>query len=281
MRTLLRDPLVHFALIGAVVFALYAALAPQAGPAPVAATTAAPDRTIVIDAQITDGLTRAFEGVWRRLPTAAELDGLIEAHIAEEVLVREAQALQLDRGDAVVRERLRLKMEFLLEGAAAGETADEATLRSWHADNAERFSDPATISFRQIFAGRDRAAAQALGAKLASGAEDVEGVATLLPGEVASARLAAVDARFGVGFAEQVAALPLETWAGPIRSGYGFHLVRLEAREPPQLRPFADVAETVRADWQAAMAAEARRSGLAALRDRYEVVRADAAEAPE
>ena len=111
LKSLLREPLVHFLLLGALLFALDAWLRPGGAPAA--------DTAIVVGEARVRSLSQNFARVWQRPPTRIELEGLVEDHVREEVLVREALVLGLDRDDAIVRRRLRQKMEFVSDETAA------------------------------------------------------------------------------------------------------------------------------------------------------------------
>ena len=97
MRTLLRDPLLHFVLLGAGLFALYRLVAGEdIGPS-----------EIVVTARTVESLADNWQRTWQRPPTQAELDRLVDDYVREEVLYREALAMGLDRDDTIVRRRLR------------------------------------------------------------------------------------------------------------------------------------------------------------------------------
>jgi hypothetical protein len=127
--------------------------------------------------------------------------------VREEVYYREALALGLDRDDAVIRRRLRQKMEFLSEGAAASVAPDEAALVAHHAAHPERFAEPPRITFRQVLLA-DAGEAEAARAALAGGADPEVGRGGLLPEVMEAAGEAAVDGAFGPGFFARIAALP-------------------------------------------------------------------------
>jgi hypothetical protein len=102
---LLREPLLHFAVLGALLFALHGWLG--------AGTVE--DAEIVVPAHTVAALARDFERAYERPATQAELDELIGEYVREEVYYREAVAAGLDRDDAIIRRRLRQKMEFAAE----------------------------------------------------------------------------------------------------------------------------------------------------------------------
>ncbi len=144
MLKLLNDPLLHFLLLGVALFALFQWVAEPSRDR---------DQTseIVITAGRIQALSQSFEKVWQRPATEAELDGLIQAHIREEVLYREALAMGLDRDDTIVRRRLRQKMEFLSEDLMSLAEPSEAELQAFLAAQPERFRQQSRFSFRQVY----------------------------------------------------------------------------------------------------------------------------------
>jgi hypothetical protein len=117
-----REPLLHFLVLGAGLFVLFGL---------VGTPSEAPKDRIMVSAAKIENLAQLFERIWRRPPTAAELDGLIEDHVKEEILYREALALGLDQDDTVIRRRLRQKMEFVSEDIATQAEPTEAELQAF------------------------------------------------------------------------------------------------------------------------------------------------------
>jgi hypothetical protein len=251
LRCLIREPLVHFLVIGVLVFAIY-----RGGETPADAPGAA---VITVTQPQVARLAEQFEAAWRRAPTEPEITALVEDWAREEVYYREALALGLDRDDAVIRRRLRQKMEFLSEGAAASAVPDEAALAAHHAVHPERFAEPPRITFRQV--------------ALAGGADPLAvSRGGLLPEVMEAAGPAAVDGAFGPGFFARLAVLPQGGWEGPVASAYGAHLVEVVEFEPSHARPFEAVRVSVEQDWHRANAEAVRDAQYEALRQRYRVV---------
>lgn len=268
MTTLLREPLLHFLVLGAGIFWLFAAL--DDSPPPMAAS-----RVEVTEADAAR-LARQFEATWRRPPADDELARLIDAHIREEVLAREAQALNLDRGDAVIRQRLTEKMTFVLESAADAATPTDEALAAHLADHPERFARGALVSFEQIPLRPDAPAA-AVRAAVRSGtlAEDLA-ANSLLPERLPPSPRQVVDATFGAGFFDAVAAEAPGPRPVALESAFGTHLVRVLSVEPAGLLPLAEIRDAVEGDWRATRRAEILEERLDALMARYEIVRPDA-----
>ena len=97
------------------------------------------DKDIVIDEGQVQRLVEGWKATWRRPPTREELSDLVDEYITEEVLYREALALGLDRGDVMIRRRLRQKMEFISEDFAAQLQPTEEDLQPCLEENSEYF----------------------------------------------------------------------------------------------------------------------------------------------
>jgi hypothetical protein len=236
---------------------------------------AGPDRIVVSEDRVAM-LAQFFERTWMRPPSTAELDGLIDDFVTEEVLYREALVLGLDRDDLVVRRRMRQKMEFLNEGLSEREP-DEDALRAFLEANPERFRVPPRVSFVQVFVNADAAGspgerAAVLLAQLREGSAAVGlGDPTLLPAELKRATPAEVARSFGAPFSEALAGAPEGAWSGPVASSFGLHLVRVAAREPGRRPALEEVRAAVTREWAAAQRQEARAHFYETLRARYEV----------
>jgi len=272
MRKLLREPLVHFLVLGAIVFAAF-------GLAAVRNDTQ--EGRIVVDRGRVEHLVTGFLRTWRRPPSAKELDVLVEDHIREEVFYREALAMGLDKDDTIVRRRMRQKLEFLLGDASTIVEPTDAQLEAWLERNPGKFSVEPARAFSQIYfsPGRDgegapAAASRAL-AKLdrAGGDAVAEGLgdATMLPRAMALTSVREIGSVFGDDFARQVAELEAGRWTGPVRSGYGWHLVRVSDRTEGGPRPLRDVREAVQREWQAAKSRETLDATYARLRGKYSI----------
>lgn len=271
---ILKEPLLHFLLIGAVIFGVDARRQRRAE-----GESSSDGRRIHVDAatitRLKEGWTRQFQ----RTPDADDLRGLVEAHIKEEVLCREALKLGLERDDTIVRRRLAQKMEFLTQDLATASTPDDAALEKFFAEHAARYARPARLSFRHVYFSRDKrgekadaGARDALAALARPGADEE----TLGDGFLAGFEFAAQDEReiaatFGAEFAAAVVKLKAGEWAGPLASSYGAHLVLVTAREEPQPVEFAAVRESVLRDLMEQRRQKANEEVLARLKSDYEI----------
>lgn len=270
LRGLAREPLLHFLVLGAALFAGDAWLRPV--------RPASPNAPIVVTQARVLNLAGNFTRTWQRPPTREELAGLIEAHVREEVMVREALALGLDRDDAIIRRRLQQKLEFVSEEAAALAPPTDAQLQAHLAAHPERFRRPARVTFSQIYLdpARRKGALEGDAARLletlnragsAREPPDVGDRLLLLEPRYSDLPQQELESRFGPEFAQALPKLPPGRWAGPVASGYGAHLVRLEALQGGGLATLDEVRPQVLREW-----ANARREALA--RDFYARLRA-------
>ncbi|WP_417320656.1 peptidyl-prolyl cis-trans isomerase [Erythrobacter aureus] len=258
IRTLLRDPLAHFLLAGAAIWGALALIGDPVDPA---------SRTIELSRERQAGIALGFERMMGRPPTDAEMDAAIARWVREEVLYREAMRLGVDQGDAVVRRRLATKMDELAGAEAEVVRPTDAVLERWLADNAERYAEGHAISFAQAFFPSEQTARDALG-----GPAPPRGTAISLPRSADAMKMAEVEAVFGREFASGLSALSAdETWQGPIRSGFGWHLVRLDRRTAGSVPALDEIRERVEADWRSATIAERRQRAYEVLREAYTV----------
>jgi PPIC-type PPIASE domain len=261
--------LLHFFALGVGIFALFGWLRGPDGDAP--------DR-IHVDAARIEQLAQGFARSWQRPPTQQELDGLVEDFVKEEILYREAVAMGLDRDDTIVRRRMRQKLEFLSEDLAPVAEPDDAALARHLADHADTYRIEPQLALRQVFVSRERRSdtasgdAQAILARLVADPGAVEaGDASMLPASLPLSPLREIARVFGDDFAAEVARHAPGRWVGPIESGFGLHVVFVEAREEGRIPSLDEVRDAVRADWQTARRAEANAAFYQRLRDRYEV----------
>ncbi|RZL92810.1 MAG: peptidyl-prolyl cis-trans isomerase [Variovorax sp.] len=275
LKRWLSEPLLHFLVVGLSLFALYGALHPQTGD---------PGRSNRIELTEEDlrQMTMVWTVQWRRPPTSAEMHSLIEAKVREEVLAREALALGLDQGDAIVRRRLAQKMEFLAEDISGVRDPGTVELKAWFEGRPERFALPGRANFRHLYFSPDLRGPQAQAAAATALAQ--------LEGAPADASLAAatgdrfmlqdyyadrepeqVASVFGTRFAQALFRLKAGAWQGPVESGLGWHLVFVESIAPGRVPTFEEIETDVKAQWVAEQRAESKRRTFDAMRARYEL----------
>jgi hypothetical protein len=271
-KSWLREPLVHFLLIGAGLFLLYNVLNRGESDAP---------RDIVVSEARVEALAENFARTWMRPPTAQEIRGLIDDYVAEEVYYREAVAMGLDRDDLVIRRRLRQKMEFISADVATATPPTDEQLQAYLAQHAEKFLMPPRLTFQQVYFSTDKRGegaardAEKLLAELDAGrgpANPVEaGDPTLLPPAMESAAPQDIANAFGSEFAAAIEDAPVGQWAGPFPSGFGMHVVRVDEREAGTAPTLAEIRPLVQREWEAEQRKTVEKALLDKLRARYDV----------
>jgi peptidyl-prolyl cis-trans isomerase C len=264
-----REPLIHFLLLGALIFAVNAW---RNGQGPSKPETA----RIEVTAGTIAWLSEGFAKQWHRAPDADELRGLVNEHVREEVLYREALALGLDGNDTIVRRRLAQKMEFLGQDIATAVEPDEATLRKFFMEHAARYAKATRISFRHIYFSKDKRgdrlendAREALAGLLNGTGDESVGDPFLRELEFENAAESDIASALGREFAAQAITLPAGEWRGPVASSYGVHLVRVSDRAAPQAVEFEAVRETVARDFSEERRVAANADFIQRLKERY------------
>jgi parvulin-like peptidyl-prolyl isomerase len=217
-----------------------------------------PSRQIVLTYDQLARFATQFEAQWGRAPTMRELDQLVEADVKEEILYREGLAMGLDKDDEIVRRRMAQKMQFLAEDVVAAHVPTEAELRAWFDENRARFEEPARVSFRHLYFSPDRRGVNARAdaenalAELKDAPEDTKFVSAdpFMFQEYYRDRAAEyLNKEFGPPFTVAVAKLPAGSWRGPIESGFGWHLVFVDAVIPARAPPFEEIEQDVKNAW--------------------------------
>jgi parvulin-like peptidyl-prolyl isomerase len=269
-----REPLIHFFVLGLALFGLHAVLdrRPEA---------AADDPYLVeISSADIEWMQTMFTKQMGRQPTGRDLRGRVNQLIREQVLSREAVAMGIDKGDAVVRRRLAQKMEFLFKDLAAMSepTADE--LQRFFAANRQKYEIPAQVTFAQVFFSGERrggeGAGQAVQALIDENPDPDDmapsGDASILPLGCSQCSQQEIANRFGTAFGQAMLSLEPGAWQGPVRSPYGYHAVYIRERREARLPSFAQVEEQVKNDWLFAKQEENTRKVYGKIRSRYRVL---------
>ncbi len=238
---------------------------------------------IVISAGQLDALILGFEKVWQRLPSQLEMQGLVQNHIREEVMYREALAMGLEKNDSIIRRRLKQKLEFLFEDIASLALPSEDELQTFLVANPDRFREQSRFSLRHIYfnvgqrGDSSQADAEILLAKLREQSIDEHALAS------AGDRLLMTQSYFqneeernirrdlGALFTQSLRDMPTGTWQGPIESDFGLHLVYIEEHIPGNLPALSDIRETVSREWNLVKRKEANEAFYQTLLENYTV----------
>ena len=272
MRALLREPLLHFLFIGALLFLLFEVFDNPAGPQS--------SRIVITNGQI-EFLKARFAKTWQMQPTINELQELINGHVREEILYREALALGLDKDDSVVRRRMTQKLELMGDDIAGITVPTDEDLRKYMQEHPENFRIEPRVAFRQIYIdivkrgiSADDEADRLLA--LLSDAEskpdpDTLGDNLMIPGAYNLLPISEIAKIFGEPFSLELVKSKEGQWTGPIQSGYGLHLVLVTEKVEGRFPELAEIRETVEWEWSSAHKKNVRENIYKKLREKYTI----------
>ena len=270
----LREPLAQFLVAGVALFAAWHALHPD-------------QARDTVRIELTQDDLRQMTVGWlaqgRPAPSPEQMRSLVENKVREEILYREALALGLDRDDTIIKRRLAQKMEFLANDTASVRDPSPGELKAWFAENNARFVVPPRVTFRHVYFSFDRrgenARRDAAGALKATSAEGSQRPSPLSIGDASMFQDRFTDrtpeqlaAIFGPTFVEGLFRATPGSWQGPIESGYGWHLVLIDAMEPARAPPYEEAESAIRDAWMSEQREASKRRAFDTMRKRYEVV---------
>jgi peptidyl-prolyl cis-trans isomerase C len=272
----LREPLLHFLLIGIALFGAYSYM--HRGRGGVESS-----RQIMLTLDELRQIDMYFESQWHRQPTTAELQAMLEDKVREEVLYREALAMGLDKDDTIVKRRMAQKMQFLAEDVAAAHEPSTAELKTWFEKNSNKFALPSRYSFRHLYFSPDKRGKNAqddaskILVKIAGQPEDSKLGVSLADsfmfqdyyGDRAPEALAK---EFGPQFVVALEKLKPGLWQGPIESGYGWHLVFVDTVIPGRIPAFEEMEPDVKTAWLGEQKGTAWQKAYAEMRAKYTVL---------
>jgi PPIC-type PPIASE domain len=272
LKRLLKDPLLHFLLLGAGLFLAYSLMQREVG-------AREPGRIVVTLGEV-EQLATSFAKTWQRSPTSEELAELVRDRVREEVYCREAMALGLDRDDAIIRRRLRQKMEFVSDDIAALAEPTEADLEEYLRTHPAAFQLEPRFTFQQVYFNPEKhddllGDVARLLAQLNQPDDEVDasalGDSTLLEAQFAGVPASEVAKQFGEPFGLELGRLEPGRWQGPVESGFGVHLVLVSERTEGRQPSLAEVRDDVRREWDNARRLAANEAFYQRLLARYRV----------
>lgn len=278
MLRLLREPLLHFLILGSVLFLVFNVTSETDQPG---------ERRIVVTSGQVEQLAAQFSRTWLRPPTPRELEELIDRYVRSEIYYREALAMGLGQDDPYIRNRLAIKLEVLLDDLSAEADPADGELARFLEARAAQFAIPARLSFRQVYLNPDRhddpaAEAQRLLDRLRSGADfDTLGDVSMLASGLDASTPDEIARQFGDDFAAELEDIEPGAWAGPVQSPFGMHLVLVTQRQPARLPALEDIQDSVLAEWREERRREAGEQAYQRLRERYVIAREPGALAGE
>jgi parvulin-like peptidyl-prolyl cis-trans isomerase-like protein len=266
IRCLLREPLLHFFVLGVALFAGYSWLNRGALDSPT---------EIFVSRNQVSSLQAQFERIWQRAATPDEMQHLVDNWVREEILYREGLAMGLDRDDPVVRRRVGQKIQFIIESVAPAPPTT-AELQAWLDAHSAKYATEPVYSLRQVYFdpqrhGTNLAREIASARRVLAGGANHAGDSTLLPPEMRDAPQFEVERAFGKEFASALKDLPAGSWQGPVQSSFGLHLVQISEKSDAHVPPLEQVRAEVERDLVLARTEKANEAMFDKLRANYRV----------
>jgi parvulin-like peptidyl-prolyl cis-trans isomerase-like protein len=270
---LLREPLVHFLLLGAGLFVVYGLTAP----------TDDSDRLIEVSESDIQLLSDRYTKQLGAAPSEDELQHLVKNHIRNEILYLEARRMQLDEKDTIVKRRLVQKLEFLIQDMIVPENPTDETLQAYFDKHIEDYRVPAVASLTQMYFSPDKRPqpqqdASSVLKKILGGEQGYEQAReesdrSPVGSVLMQQDMSRLNRQLGTRFVDQLQALDTDSrdWQGPIESGYGIHLVQINEWQASRLPDFEDVKNAVARDWLRQAREEANESYYKTLKDQYTI----------
>jgi hypothetical protein len=262
----LREPLLHFIVLGALLFAVdHFIFGASEDP-----------RVIVVDAAVDKEAIEVFRAARTRAPNEDELYALRRVWLDNEVLYREGLAMQLDKGDKSIRERVIFKALSVIDAGTKLPAYDEGVLRKWFESRRQQYDEPARFDFQEAVLSGDTSEAALLAfASLLNAGKPGDAEASL---RVFTARPHAnVVASYGEEFANALETSPLGEWR-VLKSKSGLRVMRLEAATESKPASFENLRGVLLQDWTDATMAEQRSAAVRALAKKYTIKVEGAAE---
>ena len=259
MKEIVREPLLLFLVLGAVLYGAWALLAPgDVG-------------TVRIEAAALRGMEAQQAELMGRPLTDAERRDLFEGYVDDEVLLREAVRRGLQWSDFRARQRL----VRIMRGALTESVPDPsvAQLQAHFRANIDTYTTPASVHLEQVVYPWGRDVPEGVLAKLRAGADSTKlGVQTA----TVSRRIPRATRRdlvmaFGAQFADSVEKLPEREWHGPLESAQGVHFVRIKERAPSSVPKFEDVESYLRQEWLMTKTRERQQARVDEIRGKYRI----------
>lgn len=263
MRKILREPLFHFILLGSLLFALFYVINPAENK-----------EEIIIDTNLVTELTAKWGQKRNRQPTLNEIQGLISEYLEQEIFYREALKMNLDHNDEIVKRRLAQKMEFISDELAETLQPTDKILENYYTKNKKNYSKPPIYNLQQVYFNTNKRPAPHEDALDALKSDNPTGLgdAISLPKQYQNTSGVKLAIDFGTQFSKSIDTLKLGTWAGPIQSGLGVHIVKISSKKEAGFYSFEEVKNRVNIDYNFKANNDFKNSLLNSLLENYEVV---------
>jgi len=275
-KQLFSEPLVQFLILGVLLFLLTSYIRQHRDKQ---------SREIIVDNERIGMMVMNYKTQTGDLPNKQQLDAMIDNYIREEISYREAKKIGLDKDDEIIRRRLSQKFNFLQTDLTETAQPSDKDLEQFYTQHPELFQTDATVSFSHIYFSTDdntdniakqkalTVLPQLKNSKLQRAPEKGD----RFPLQYDYTDQAAVDIQQNFGdkpILQELFKAPLQTWIGPVRSGYGWHLIFISKRDSVTEIPFASIKEEVKTKWLEEVKAAQNKKVFDQFNEKYIIKRA-------
>lgn len=248
MKKILKEPFLHFMLIGAAMFLLYGLAGEK---------NSSKDEIVITDFDV-NNIISTWEMQWKRPPSEKELQNLIGSNIKQEVFYQVALEMNLDHNDEIIKRRLAQKMQFLSNDIAAMVEPTDEILKEYFQEHSTKYLTQPSYSFYQITFSPDKRKdnyndAKDILEKYTNATFDkMKQFGDQLPFSFYYENAYSNDLGLQLGseFPKELKKAAFNQWTGPISSGFGYHLVYITQIKKPTIPSFNSVKKSVLRDFE-------------------------------
>ncbi|HEX5025884.1 MAG TPA: peptidylprolyl isomerase [Agriterribacter sp.] len=270
LKKLVREPLLHFVLLGILIFIGYNLFSRK---------NSEPGNIVITKGEIAS-LKAGYVRTWQREPNDEQLEGLIRDRVKQDVFTREAVAMGLDKDDIIIQRRLQQKMEFILNDNLDDIKQTDSLLTDFLTKHADKFQVDPRFTFKQVFLDPDKRGSSiekdAVRILAVLNQRDTgfqrSGDYTMLTSESFNERETEITNQFGEEFTQQLKKLRIGKWEGPVKSTYGLHLVKISERTQGGTPVLDNVRESVTREWENELRKDANEKFYQELLKNYNVI---------
>lgn len=275
-KKIVTEPFIQFLILGGLLFLLVSYIQ---------RTKEMASRQITVDGDRVGLMLVNYKSQTGSLPTKQQLDAMIDNYIKEEISYREAKNMGLDKDDEIIRRRLSQKFDFMQTDLTETAPPTEEQLKQFYTNNPAMFQKESTVSFSHVYFSTDKSNDSMAKQRALVVLKQLQQT-TLQRAPEKGDRFAlqydytdqaALDIQQNFGnkqLLDELFKARVNTWVGPVQSGYGWHLIFISKRDSTAAMPFAFIKEEVKtACLEAAKTAENKKI-FDRLSEKYSINRA-------
>lgn len=265
LKKILQEPLVHFVLVGSLLFFF---LSQQDD-------SLAKEQLVITQGKIKQ-LTAQFTKIRQRAPSTDELQSLIDNQIHEDLAFKHGKEMGLVENDSIIKRRVQQKLEFMLNDSIASLEPTDDVLKVYMKKHKEQYTIAPVFTFKHIYINPEQhtdldAYIKNLKAETLDLDYAKRGDSIMLESDYENISTAQIARLFGLKFAKALDILPEQTWAGPVKSGYGVHLVYIEKKKKRHFATLEEIASQVKLDFRMGAQKKALDDFYAELENKYDL----------